>query len=310
MIRKAAFAAALAGAALLSADAAQAADDAGATTDAPAAQPAATGSGNAFTDYLDHWFDRVNAAQASQPHWITPVATVTPRLEEEFRFDFGFESVGNGQELNNFGSGKGLELIPTETTEVILNIPPYEDRSVKKPATGFGDDPVLLVKERILSANEENGNYILTAFLGLTAPVGSKAFTNDAYVVTPTIAGGKGWGKFDIQATMGVAYPTAHQHTIGTSVPTNVTFQYHLGKYFWPELELNDTYWASGPREGKQQLFLTPGFVLGRFVVCGRVKAIVGAGYQIAVAPSHQETSPALTPTYEHQVILTTRLTF
>jgi hypothetical protein len=303
-------AAALTGATLLAAGSALAAEDAS-NADASAAQPAAeTGSGNAVSGYFAHWFDRVKAAQESQPHWITPVATTTPRLEEEFRYDFGFQSVGNGQDVTNYGMGKGLELIPTETTEVILNIPPYVDRRNKKPATGFNDDPMLLIKKRFLSANEENGNYILTGFLGLQVPTGIKALTNDAYVVTPTIAAGKGWGNFDIQATIGVAYPTSHQHTIGTSVPTNITFQYHWGKYFWPELELNDTYWVSGPREGKQQLFLTPGFVLGRFVVSGRVKAIVGAGYQIAVAPSPQETKPALTPTYEHQLILTTRMTF
>src|SRR5438094_10670480 len=34
----------------------------------------------------DGWFARVARAQATQPHWITPVV-VTPRLEEEFRYD-------------------------------------------------------------------------------------------------------------------------------------------------------------------------------------------------------------------------------
>ncbi len=38
-------------------------------------------------NYFAHWFDRVNEAQASQPHWITPLVTVTPRLEEEVRYD-------------------------------------------------------------------------------------------------------------------------------------------------------------------------------------------------------------------------------
>jgi hypothetical protein len=311
MIRRTAVAAALAGAAFLSACPALAGEDAGSGPDASGSPSAAAASDQGGVGgYFAHWFDRVKAAQESQPHWITPVATTTPRLEEEFRFDFGFQSVGNGQDVTNYGMGKGLELIPTQSTEVILNIPPYVNRYNKKPATGFNDDPVLLVKQRFLSANEENGNYILTGFLGLQAPTGIKALTNHAYIVTPTIAAGKGWGNFDIQATMGVAYPTSHQHTIGTSVPTNITFQYHLGKYFWPELEINDTYWVSGPREGKQQVFLTPGFVLGRFVLAGRMKAIVGAGYQIAVAPSPQETKPVLTPTYEHQLILTTRLTF
>jgi hypothetical protein len=266
-------------------------------------------SSSALEDYFAHWFDRVKQAQDSQPHWITPVATTTPRLEEEVRYDIGWQQAGNGSHLVNYGMGKGLELIPTTSTEVIINIPPYEDRTIKKPATGFGDDPILLIKQRFLSANEENGNYILTGFLGLQAPTGIKALTNHAYVVTPTLAAGKGWGPFDVQGTFGVAFPLSHADDIGTAFATNVTFQYHLGQVFWPELEVNDTAWSGGPRDGKNQVFITPGLILGRFPIAGRVKAIIGVGYQIAVSP-RLVTAPALTPMYNHQVILTTRLAF
>src|SRR5438128_1107290 len=37
--------------------------------------------------YFANWFNRVDKIQAEQPHWITPLATTTPRLEEEFRYD-------------------------------------------------------------------------------------------------------------------------------------------------------------------------------------------------------------------------------
>ena len=37
--------------------------------------------------FLDDYFARVARNQAEQPHWVTPVATVTPRLEQEFRYD-------------------------------------------------------------------------------------------------------------------------------------------------------------------------------------------------------------------------------
>jgi hypothetical protein len=260
-------------------------------------------------DYFAHWFDRVNAAQASQPHWITPVATVTPRLEEEFRFDFGFQQLGNGAAVTNYGMGKGLELIPTTSNEILFNIPNYEIRTNTKQAEGFGDDPFFVVKQRLLSANEETGNYILTGFLSIQAPTGITAFTNDAYVITTTIAGGKGYGSFDIQATIGVSYPLSHETTIGTSVATNVTFQYHVTKILWPEFEVNYTYWTDGGRGGKNQIFLTPGVVFGRFPVTGRLKAIVGVAYQIAVTPK-LVTLPALTPLYNSQFILTTRLAF
>jgi hypothetical protein len=45
-------------------------------------------------------------------------------------------------------------------------------------------------------------------------------------------------------------------------------FQYHFLEYFWPELEFNDTYWFDGTqRAHRNQLFLTPGIVFGRFAL-------------------------------------------
>ena len=129
-----------------------------------------------ITDYFLHWFDRSNAAKASQPHWMTPITTVTPRLEQEYRYDQTQQFLQNGAEINNYFAGKGLELIPTETNEILINVAPFEQRfsegSKVKPATGFADWNFVTIKQRILSANEENGNYILTVFLGAQAPTG------------------------------------------------------------------------------------------------------------------------------------------
>jgi hypothetical protein len=240
---------------------------------------------------------------------MTPIATVTPRLEEEVRYDQYWEHLGNGANVETFGSGKGLELIPTTTNEILFNVPTYEDRTVKKPADGWGDWPLLTVKQRLISSPENQGNYIVTAFLGVQAPTGSPAFTNHAWLITPTLAAGKGWGDFDIQATIGAPLPISHGSTIGIPIVTNIAFQYHLGKYFWPEFEVNDTYWTSGEREGKNQTFLTPGVILGRFDLFWRVRFIVGAGYQFAVEPK-LTTTPALTPTYNHAWIMTVRTAF
>src|SRR5690242_16206585 len=71
------------------------------------------------------WLERVSATQAQQPHWVTPVATVTPRLEQEFRYDFVHQELQSGFAQWNIGGGKGLELIPTRNVEVLLNVPPY-----------------------------------------------------------------------------------------------------------------------------------------------------------------------------------------
>ncbi|MGC2051609.1 MAG: hypothetical protein WA636_08975, partial [Methylovirgula sp.] len=186
----------------------------------------------------------------------------------------------------------------------------YEERYVKSPAYGFSDWNFLTIKQRIVSEPEDKGNYIVTTFLGFQAPLLGSPFTNKAWVITPTIAGGKGWGDFDIQATSGVAIPTANESMIGTSLVTNIAFQYHFGEYFWPEVELNDTYWFDGERANLTQLFVTPGIIFGRFAIGKNLKAIFGFGYQVAVTPMPIVLKPALTPTYDHAFLLTGRLSF
>lgn len=288
---------------------AQVTPPANASQTAPAAMTDAPVS--PVSEYFSTWFDRVEQAQASQPHWMTPLVTVTPRLEQEVRYDQYWENRGNGTTLDTFGSGKGLELIPTETNEILINPPAYQELgATKKPVSGWADDPFLVVKQRLLSGNEQNGNYIVTAFLGVTAPSGNVAFTNRAWYLTPTIAFGKGWGDFDIQATIGVPTPLSYQYRLGTPIATNVAFQYHAYEYFWPEFEISHTYWMNGyQRAGKNQVFLTPGIILGRIPIKDRVKAIIGVGYQFAVAPSYIDTS-VMTPTYNRAWLVSARLTF
>ena len=282
-----------------------------AVTDVPTVSPTTTAPPvqNAISEYFAHWFDRVNEAQATQPHRITPLVTVTPRLEEEVRADAYIEHLGNGASVTSYGNGKGLELIPTTTNEVIITAPTYLERGTVRPASGYGDWPFILIKQRLLSANEQNGNYIVTAFLGATAPIGSRLFTNRAWIITPTIAGGKGWGDFSVQATLAASFPTAHVHTIGQAIAGNVAFQYHTLKYLWPEVEVNWTYWPDGLHAGKNQIFITPGIIFGRFELGGRLKANFGFGYQVAVSPTLTKT-PVLTPVYNHAWVVTGRVSF
>lgn len=259
--------------------------------------------------YFDDWYDRVSAAQSSQPHWMTPLVTVTPRLEQEFRYDQYWQRTHAGADIAIADAGKGLELIPTTTNEVLINLPPYEDRTGKGPASGLGDWPVLTIKQRLLSANEDNGNYIVTAFVGVQAPLGTPAFTNHAWLITPTLAAGKGWGDFDVQGTISASLPTAHSDVIGTAIVGNLALQYHLGEYFWPEIELNDTTWSGGVRGGLNQLFMTTGVILGRFPISERGKIIIGGGYQFALS-DNIASAKAATPIYQHNWLLSARLAF
>jgi len=237
------------------------------------------------TNVFSQWFARVTKTQAEQPHWITPLVTVTPRLEEEYRFDESFQSSAGGNTLTSYGAGKGLELIPCENVEVILGVPAWQSHNKATVQDGFADDNFLL-KYRLLSANEDSGNYILTAFLGATVPSGSAANTSGRYTFTPAIAGGKGWGRFDVQSTLGVSLPTddgTAPKGPGTPLVFNTALQYKLGTSVWPEVEANYTYWANGEHEGREQLFLTPGLLFGRFSIWDRLGMTVGLGYQVAV---------------------------
>lgn len=107
-----------------------------------------------------------------------------------------------------------------------------------------------------------------------------------------------------------MSIPTSHEDEIGVALVTNATLQYHFAKVFWPEVELNTTHWFGGDRDGKTQVFVTPGLVIGRFPLFdNRLRVIVGAGYQYALAP-RPTTVPVSTPAYNHAWIFTARVAF
>jgi len=251
-------------------------------------------------EYWVDWFNRVDKTQAEQPHWITPLATTTPRLEEEFRYDQLWQENAKGVTTNNYDGGKGLELIPFEKVEVIFNLPPYIDHNNPTVKNGWGD-VAFLVKYRLLAANEEHGSYNLTAFLGWSLPTGSS--TNGALhaVITPTIAYGKGFGQFDAQGTFGVGLPVADTNLVGRTYVWNNAFQYRVLRKFWPEVELNSTFFQEGKNDGQKQNFVTPGLIIGRFHVGSRVGFTIGGGYQIATTHFH---------TTNHNAILSIRFPF
>jgi hypothetical protein len=133
-----------------------------------AAQAQATGGGD--DGFWTRWFRQSDQSKAEQPHWITPLATTTPRLEQEIRYDIQWQQAKPGTPfVENYGNTKGLELIPFENVEIIAAIPPYIVHNATGVTNGFGDFQ-LLVKYRLLSANAEHGDYILTAFVSSTFP--------------------------------------------------------------------------------------------------------------------------------------------
>ena len=258
------------------------------------------GSLPVYAQFFEGWQARVSQTQAEQPHWITPLVTVTPRLEQEFRFDVLRQLTPTG-ELVNLGAGKGLELIPSRHVEVIVAMPPayliHNNPGIKD---GFGDESFLL-KYRLASGNEEHGKYIVTVFLGGSIPTGSYRNGSVAAVVTPTIAAGKGFGAFSLQSTLAVALPVDSVDRLGHALAWNTAFQYHVRRFLWPELEVNSIFNEGGSNDGKKQTFLTPGLIVGRVPLHNRLGLTLGTGMQIAVTHFH---------TFDHDLVVTARVPF
>jgi hypothetical protein len=238
--------------------------------------------------FLDAYFRMVERAQNSQPHWISPLFTTTPRLNERFRYDFSFQARPGDVDLANYGSSKGLELILTDHVAVTFGIPPYFVRDAPRgTVSGWGDE-TFQMKYRFASAPEDGGNYVFSAFFGASVPTGSDPFSAKVPIYTPTLAFGKGWGSreegFDIQSTLGVSIPGGDKARVGMPVVWSTAFQAHVARFLWPEFEIALTHWTDSPSDGKWQAIATAGIVAGRFPIAGRIHCDVGFGYQWAIS--------------------------
>jgi Putative MetA-pathway of phenol degradation len=236
--------------------------------------------------FFSGWFARVDKAESEQPHWASPLVTTTPRLTERVRYEQLWQTNSKGITTNNYDGGKGVNFIPFDRVEVSFYAPPYLVHNDPASRDGFGD-VAFMVKYRLLAADEQKGNYILSAFLGWSLPTGSYKNGKPDAVITPTLGYGKGFGNFDMQGTFGVAMPTADTNLIGRNYTWNNAFQYRLFKKLWPEVELNSTFIQDGPNGGKKQTFVTPGFKIGRIPLGGRFSLNFGGAFQIAATHYH-----------------------
>jgi hypothetical protein len=256
-------------------------------------------------NFFSKWKARTSAIQAKQPSWSVPLISPYPMLIQVFRADFTRQITPALTSTWNYGASRGLNLIPGFNSEFDFYYPPYIQHNTPKAKDGFGDVG-FLYKYRILSANEKKGNYMLSAQLTATIPTGSYSNGSTDASVSPTLLGGKGFGKFDVISCLGGTLPTGDTNKLGRSVAWNNTAQVHLGKYVWPELEANTTHFFSGKNDGKTQNFLAPGITFSKFKFYpkdakSRVGFATGAGMQIATSHFH---------TYNHNLLFTTRFLF
>jgi hypothetical protein len=68
---------------------------------------------------------------------------------------------------------------------------------------------------RLASAAPRKGDYLLTLLVRAPAPTGSHKIRMHDVVLSPGIAFGKGWGRFDVQSTIGANLPTADTASLG-----------------------------------------------------------------------------------------------
>jgi len=79
--------------------------------------------------------------------------------------------------------------------------------------------------------------------------------------VQPNVGGGKGFGNFDVQTTLGATLPTGTPATTTSGRPIlwNTVAQYRVAKLFWPEIESNATFFKAGRTTARRRSSLRRG---------------------------------------------------
>lgn len=250
-------------------------------------------------DWVHRWPQMVDKTRAEQPHYVAPLITTHVLLVQQYRFDSSWQTNKDGSHTDNYGNGRGLEIIPNCRWELQIAPPPYVVHN-NNVIDGSGDVS-LLVKFRAISAPEGKGDYFVGVFLSTSFPSGTPINGLGHTVLSPSLALAKGWKAFDIQNTFGGSLPASGAESLGRAFLWNATFQYSLKKMIWPMIEQNSTFYFDGPNEGKEQTFLTPGLVFGNSRLVERLHLGIGGGIQIAVTPFH---------TYDHHWVWSVRLPF
>ncbi len=82
------------------------------------------------------WLDLGERVQARQPDWLSPLATTSGRLKQEFRYDIWDQPAGGGNRSYQFGGNKGLEFIASSRIQILIGVPTYLLVSPSGPPAG------------------------------------------------------------------------------------------------------------------------------------------------------------------------------
>lgn len=254
--------------------------------------------------FFSGWQDRVRKTSAQQPGWAVPVVTPTSGIVQLARVDVLHQWTSTHTSTWNYGNSKGFNFIPYYKTEVDVNLPPYVQHNSSKALDGAGDFSMVL-KYRPFAGGAESGNYSTAFQIAATGATGSYKNGTSRTTISPTLILGKGFGRLDVQSSLGGTLPVGSIHSIGRTIVWNIVAQYQVGKIFWPEVEVNSSFFHLGPNDGKNQTFVTPGLMVSRIKLRrdprDRLGLVFGGGMQIATSSYHA---------YNHGLVLTGRITF
>lgn len=190
-------------------------------------------TGLAQKRFFHAWEDRVRVTSAKQPAWPVPVFGPPSTIVQLARLDFTRQYTSTHTLTWNYDGGKGVNFIPFAKTEFDINMPAYIQHNTPKVLDGAGDFSTV-IKYRPFSGNEKKGSYSTLVQLAFSVPTGSYKNGTSVSTITPLLAAGKGFHKFDVQSALGGILPTSSVPAIGRTIQWNTTAQYKSAGIFGP----------------------------------------------------------------------------
>jgi len=257
---------------------------------------------SAQESFYQHLRERNDSMRAVQPSWMGPLIQSDARLGQAIRFSVS-DAAFPGEQTLNYGGNHGISLIAGRRFQFDLDPPSFFRNHSRAYKDGFGNAGTQ-VKWRIASGNAQHGNYAVSAILyHAFAP---RIYQNQMLTSfdAPSIAVGRGFGRFAVLSTIGGILPTAKIAQQGRGIEWNMTAQVHPTERTWFDVEENALFNYAGPFDGKTQNFLTP----AAFYMIRRKEwqpehatVVIDGGMQIATSSFHF---------YNHNLISEMRIIF
>jgi hypothetical protein len=206
------------------------------------------------------FYERTSGHNASmavvQPTRMGPLIQSDGRLVQALRFSVSNSTLGDTHPLS-YGDGHSISMIVNRRFQLDLDPPSFFRNHSSTMKDGFGNAGTQ-VKYCIASGNAQHGNFAVSAILfhGF-APRAYQSHVLSSYY-KPSIAAGRGFGRFAALTTVGGFLPTGKIAEQGRTVEWNFTGQAHASAHLWFDVENNATLFHAGPLDGKMQNFITP----------------------------------------------------